>query len=88
MATSDCLWHSTLSILPHISGEAIDNFVSSENVVNETTIRGYKFFLENYIHDVQGKRPHALLCILRVVLLGSSHGTRFSQHIGTFNFHL
>jgi hypothetical protein len=43
MTAVDELWHCTLSILPHISGEAVDNFLSEENIVNETTIRGYKF---------------------------------------------
>jgi hypothetical protein len=42
-AAVDELWHCTLSILPHISEEAVDNFLSEENIVNETTIRGYKF---------------------------------------------
>ena len=46
MATDNDLWHCGLSILPRISSEAIDSFVFVENVVTETTIRGYiKLFL-------------------------------------------
>ena len=47
-------WHTNLTVLPRLSGECVDNFVSQQSIAKETIIRGYKFFLENYIHDVQG----------------------------------
>ena len=47
-------WHTNLTVLPRLSGECVDNFVSQQSIAKETSIRGYKFFLGNYIHDVQG----------------------------------
>ena len=48
------VWHTDLRKLPQISGKAVDDFVKLRCVANETGVRGYKFFLEQYIHDVTG----------------------------------
>jgi hypothetical protein len=48
-------WHLNLSVLPKLTGETVDKFVSQQSVAKETSNRGYKFYLESYIHDVQGK---------------------------------
>jgi hypothetical protein len=47
-------WHMHLNVLPQISGETVEVFVSSQSLAKETSIRGYKFFHESFIHDVQG----------------------------------
>jgi hypothetical protein len=49
-------WHTLLSVLPTLSGDSVDNFVKQQCVAKETSLRGYKFFVESYIHDVQGMR--------------------------------
>ena len=51
---SEIKWHKNLTVLPVISAAAVERFISTENVVKETTIRGYKFFVESYIHNVEG----------------------------------
>ena len=48
-------WHTSLKVLPRISGETVKYFVSQQYVAIQASVRGYKFFLEGYIHDVQGK---------------------------------
>lgn len=48
------VWHTDLSHFPTVCGQAVDDFVSMRCVANETGVRGYKFFLEQYIHDFQG----------------------------------
>ena len=49
------MWHGGLSVLPTISGGEVDRIVNLQSVLRETSVRGYKFFLEQYIHDVEGK---------------------------------
>jgi len=46
--------HSDLSCLPIISGETIDKFIKLHCIANDTSVRGYSFFLEQYIHDFEG----------------------------------
>jgi len=48
-------WHTNLNVLSHLEAQLIDDFVSVNNVVKETSIGGYKFFLEGFVHDVKGK---------------------------------
>ena len=50
----DC-WHKNLTVLPRLSADGYDHFIEKHQVVKETTVRGYKFFLESYVHDVEGK---------------------------------
>ena len=55
-------WHTNLTVLSRLSGECVDNFVSQQSIAKETSVRGYKFFLENYIHDVQGTLCNEAFC--------------------------
>ena len=54
MADVSDVWHTTLSVLPFISDDTLDKFVWKQSIAKETSIRGYKFFLENYIHKFEG----------------------------------
>jgi hypothetical protein len=47
-------WITLLSVLPALSGDSVENFVKQQSVAKDTSLRGYKFFVESYIHDVQG----------------------------------
>jgi hypothetical protein len=58
MATSG-MRHCDPSCLPAISGE-VDWVVNMQTVLKETSLKGYKFLLEQYIHDCEGV---FLLCI-------------------------
>jgi hypothetical protein len=49
------LWHHDLSYLPNISGEAVDKCILLQCVAKETSVRGYKFFHEHFIHEFEGK---------------------------------
>jgi hypothetical protein len=49
------VWHCDLGCLPDISGEAVDNFVKLQCITKETSVRGYKFFYERFIHEFEGK---------------------------------
>jgi hypothetical protein len=46
--------HSDLSFLPIISGETVDKFIKLHCIANETNVRGYSFFREQYVHDFEG----------------------------------
>jgi hypothetical protein len=47
-------WGKNLQNLPVVSREVMDNFVKKQSLAKATSLRGYKFFLESYIHDVEG----------------------------------
>jgi hypothetical protein len=47
-------WNTLLLVLPALSGYSIDNFVKQQSVAKETSLQDYEFFVESYIHDVQG----------------------------------
>ena len=49
------VWHRDLSSLPCLSGKAVDDFVKLQSIAQVTSVRAYKFFLENYVHDFEGK---------------------------------
>jgi hypothetical protein len=66
---SQCKWHTNLTVMPRVSGECVENFVSQQSVSKDTSIRGYKFFLENYIHDVQGTLCYVVLYGSQVIML-------------------
>ena len=42
---------------PSFTNAFIEKMVSENLPVKETLTRGYKFFHESYIHDVEGKLP-------------------------------
>ena len=47
-------WHINLRVLPRLCAEGVEQFITQYRVVKETSVRGYKFFLEGYVHDVEG----------------------------------
>jgi len=51
---SSSVSHSDLSCLPIISGETLDKFIKLHCIANDTGVRGYSFFREQYIHDFEG----------------------------------
>ena len=50
------LWHKNLSILPVLPAGFIESFVEQQKTVAVTSERGYKFFLEGFVHDFEGKK--------------------------------
>ena len=56
-------WHTSLIVLPGITGEIVENFVSLQAVAKETSVRGYKFHLEGYIRHVQGMSSERYLTV-------------------------
>ena len=52
--SSTTVWHKSLRNITVISGENLDKFVNKQGVGKQTSVRGYKFFLEGYIHNVEG----------------------------------
>lgn len=49
------MWHTNIYVLPVLTGETVDNFVRKQSLAQETSARGYKFHVEDYIHDFEGK---------------------------------
>lgn len=55
-------WHRNLVDIPSFTNAFIEKMASENLPVKVTLTRGYKFFPESYIHDVEGKLP-AVFCI-------------------------
>ena len=55
MSTSSEFWHRNLVDIPLFTSAFIDKMASENLPVKVTLTRGYKFFHESYIHDVEGK---------------------------------
>lgn len=55
-------WHRNLVDIPSFTNAFIEKMASENLPVKVTLTRGYKFFHESYIHDVEGKLP-AVICI-------------------------
>ena len=49
------LWHKNLKTVPRFSTSFIDKFPGDHLPIKATLVRGYKFFYEDYIHDVKGE---------------------------------
>jgi hypothetical protein len=47
------VWHGDLSCLPIISGGTVDKFIELHYIANNTSVRGYSFFREQYMHDFE-----------------------------------
>lgn len=56
-STSSEFWHRNLVDIPLFTSAFIDKMASENLPVKVTLTRGYKFFHESYIHDVEGKLP-------------------------------
>jgi len=48
-------WHKNLKTVPRFSTSFIDKFTADHLPIKATLVRGYKFFYEDYIHDVEGE---------------------------------
>jgi len=48
-------WHKNLKTVPRFSPSFIDKFAADHLPIKATLVRGYKFFYEDYIHDVEGE---------------------------------
>jgi len=48
-------WHKNLKTIPRFSTSFIDKFAADHLPIRATLVRGYKFFYEDYIHDVEGE---------------------------------
>ena len=55
------VWHCNLVDTPSFTDAFIEKMASENLPVKETLTRGYKFFHESYIHDVEGKLPAVYL---------------------------
>ena len=47
-------WHKNLRNIPQFTNAFIEKFASENLPIKVTLTRGYKFFHESYIHDVEG----------------------------------
>ena len=50
-------WHRNLVDIPSFTNAFIEKMANDNLLVKVTLTRGYKFFHESYIHDVEGKLP-------------------------------
>jgi len=58
-------WHRNLVEIPSFTNAFIEKLARENLPVKVTLTRGYKFFYESYIHDVEGKLP--AVSALRVI---------------------
>ena len=66
-------WHRNQVDVPSFTNAFIEKMASENLPVKVTLTRGYKFFHESYIHDVEGKRP-AVICIehhCSIIIIGA-----------------
>ena len=50
-------WHRNLVEIPSFTNAFVEKLAGENLPVKVTLTRGYKFFYESYIHDVEGKLP-------------------------------
>lgn len=55
------VWHLCLSSLPEFSSVILEEFIDSNKATKVKSDRGYKFFLEGYVHQFEG-RLNLLTC--------------------------
>ena len=48
-------WHKSLKTVPKIEHSYIYFIVKEKSPVKQSMDRGYKFFSESYIHEIEGK---------------------------------
>ena len=58
-------WHRNLVDIPSFTNAFIEKMASENLPVKVTLTRGYKFFHESYIHDIEGKLPAVCSCLER-----------------------
>ena len=49
-------WTSSLERLPEIVMKDVDDFLNVEKAPKSGRVKGYKFFVEGFIHEFQGLR--------------------------------
>ena len=49
-------WTSSLERLPEIVMKDVDDFLNAEKAPKSGRVKGYKFFVERFIHEFQGLR--------------------------------
>ena len=49
------VWHKCLANLPPLTDAMLDELIARKKAVEVKSQRGYKFFLEGYVHDFEGK---------------------------------
>ena len=49
-------WTSSLERLPEIVMKDVDDFLNIEKAPKSGRVKGYKFFMEGFIHELQGLR--------------------------------
>ena len=49
-------WTSSLERLPEIVMKDVDDFLKAEKAPKSGRVKGYKFFVEGFIHEFQGLR--------------------------------
>ena len=49
-------WTSSLQRLPEIVMKDVDDFLNIEKAPKSGRVKGYKFFMEGFIHELQGLR--------------------------------
>ena len=57
-------WHRNLVEIPKFTNAFIEKFASENLPIKATLTRGYKFFYESYIHDVEGKLQLVSRCVI------------------------
>jgi len=48
-------WHQNLSSIPKLTNSFVEKFAEKNLPIKATISRGYKFFHEEYVHDIEGK---------------------------------
>ena len=51
-------WTSSLERLPEIVMKDVDDFFNVEKAPKSGRVKGYKFFVEGFIHEFQGLRSY------------------------------
>ena len=71
-------WHRNPVDIPSFTKAFIEKMAGQNLAVKVTLTRGYKFFYESYIHDVEGKLPavSALSVIARLIVIRAFFSNR------------
>ena len=73
VSNSAVFWSSSLDLLPKIGMKDVEAFVNLEKSPKSGLAKGYKFFVEGFVHEFQGLRnmhpffPFAVLVVLEPV---------------------
>ena len=48
-------WHKNITKIPKVTNSFVEDFAEKNLPIKATVTRGYKFFHEEYIHDIEGE---------------------------------